>query len=222
MSTKIYYIYDIVETLKQYSDDSDISNSHISFLIDDVRALLLRQKYRDIGSKVPEAIKQRIHLDTELTDDNEFASLDKMLRTKNAIPRLIESWELTHAMYIDAGGYRDLKFQLVDQNRFPYVGNDKNLQNLVYVTLGQDYRLYFASSGVKHKIIEKVRLLGVFEDPKTAWEASADYNVTKNFEEDINYPIDLDMWVAMKDIILKQLGMSLSIPQDKNNNADDR
>jgi hypothetical protein len=222
MSAKIYYIYDIRESLRQYSDDSDISDSHISFLIDDVRAMLLRQKYRDVGSKVPEAIKQRIHLNTELTEDNEFVSLDKILRTANAIPRLIESWELIHSIYIDAGGYKDLKFGFVDQNRFVYAGYDKHLRNLVYVTLGHHYKLYFTSSGEKYKLIEKIRLAAIFEDPKAAWEASADYDADLNFEEDVNYPIDLDMWINIKDIILKQLGMSLSVPQDKNNNADER
>lgn len=216
---KTYYIYDIREALRQYSDDSDITNAHISFLIDDTRALLLRQKYKAVGSIIPNSIKQRLHLDLELADDNEFISLDSILRTENALPKLIESADYYRNIQIDGGSYTDVKFIFTTNERFPYVGTSKWLNNIIYTTLGQDYRLYFRAGNPRHKGLLKVRVFAPFEDPKTAWESSADYDSTKSFDDDINYPIDLDMWIQMKEIILKQYVQSLQIPEDKVNNA---
>jgi hypothetical protein len=73
MNTKEYYIYDIFEALRQYSDDADISYEYISYLIDNNRALLLRQKYKEIGQIIPQGIRQRLHFELELADENVFA-----------------------------------------------------------------------------------------------------------------------------------------------------
>jgi hypothetical protein len=92
----------------------------------------------------------------------------------------------------------------------------------MYCTLGQDYRLYFKAGNPRHRLLQNVRIYAIFENPKDAWEKSADYNNSLTFEESVNYPIDLDMWVTMKEIILKQYIQSLQIPQDKTNNADEQ
>jgi hypothetical protein len=125
------------------------------------------------------------------------------------------------ALTVDGGSYYDYRFVFIHPERFRYVGNDKHLNNIIYVTLGQDYRLLFKSNLDKHKFLDKVRIFGIFEDPQKAWEESADYDETKDFNSEVDYPMDLDMWVQVKDIILKQLIQSLQIPQDKNNNADE-
>ena len=221
MNPKIYYIYDIREALRQFSDDSDITDDYISFLIDDTRALLLRQKYNAPGSIIPFSIRQRLHVDLELSDDNVFISIDKILRSVDPIPRLVESFNFMNHFWVDSGSYVNIKFVYVTPERFPFVGYNKWLQDVVYVTIGQDYRLYFQSANLKHRLLDKVRVYSIFENPKTAWEASADYNPNQTFENDVIYPIDLDMWVTMKEIILKQMIATLQIPQDKNNNADE-
>lgn len=222
MKPKIYYIYDIREALRQYSDDSDITDDYISFLIDDTRALLLRQKYNAPGSIIPLGIRQRLHFDVELSDDNVFISLDKVLRTADPIPKLVESFNFMNHFWVDSGSYNDIKFVYITPERFPFAGYNKWTRDVIYVTIGQDYRLYFKAANYKHRLIEQVRIYSIFENPKEAWEVSADYSNTETFEEDVTYPIDLDMWIQMKEIILKQLMVTLQIPQDENNNADEQ
>lgn len=219
MATRDYYIYDVIEAVRQYSDDSDISVEHVGFMIDTTRALLLRQKYANPGSIIPQRIRQRLHFTLELASENDLYDLDYNLRTINALPKLIENSSFVQALIVDGGSYYDYRFIYTSPERFRYVGNDKYLNNIIYVTLGQDYRLLFKSNIDKHKFLEKVRVFGIFEDPQAAWEASADYDADKDFNTEVDYPMDLDMWVQVKEIIVKQLLMAMQVPQDKNNNA---
>ena len=222
MNTKEYYIYDIFEALRQYSDDSDISYEHISYLIDNNRALLLRQKYKEIGQIVPQGIRQRLHFELELSEDNIFMDIASILRTVNVLPRLIESGDFMRSIHIDFGSYNQYKAIYIQPERFNYCGNNPELQNAVYTTLGQDYRLYFKGFNESHKLISNARIWAIFENPEAAWRVSADYDNTESFDKDVYYPIDADMWVTIKEVILKQLITSMQIPEDKINNADEQ
>ena len=88
MATRDYYIYDVIEAVRQYSDDSDISVEHVGFMIDTTRALLLRQKYTNPGSIIPQRIRQRLHFTLEMASENDLYDLDYNLRTINALPKL--------------------------------------------------------------------------------------------------------------------------------------
>lgn len=219
--TKDYYIYDIVETLKLHSDDSDVTYEHISFLIDDVRSLLLRQKYDTIGSIIPMKVRQTIYMNLALVDDNVFMSTDKILSSTTALPKLVESFNFMKYFRVDTGGENTFRVHYVPIERFPYVGFNNLLKDLVYVTIGQDNKLIFKGYSSKHRLLENVRVFAIFENPEEAWKVSSAYDNSKNFNSDIEYPIDLDMWVTMKEIIIKQLGLILQNPGDKNNNADE-
>lgn len=219
--TKDYYIYDIIETLKLHSDDSDVTYEHISFLIDDVRSLLLRQKYDTIGSIIPMKVRQTIYMDLALVDDNVFMSTDKILSSTTTLPKLVESFNFMKYFRVDTGGENTFRVHYVPIERFPYVGFNNLLKDLIYVTIGQDHKLIFKGYSSKHRLLENVRVFAIFENPEEAWKVSSTYDNTKNFNSDIEYPIDLDMWVTMKEIIIKQLGLILQNPGDKNNNADE-
>jgi hypothetical protein len=41
----------------------------------------------------------------------------------------------------DGGSYTDLKFILVDKERFPYVGKERYFPNIIYCSIGYDYKL---------------------------------------------------------------------------------
>lgn len=220
MHTKHHYIYDIKERLNDYADDSELSLEYISFLIDETRALIIRQSYRGIVATVPNTIKQQVNLELELSQENEFVDLDDILKSTIALPRLIEGSKVNKALQVDNGSYKDIKFITVPVERFPYVGNNKYLRTYVYWTLGNDYKLYFTSGNARHKLLNDVRVHGVFENPKDAWELSPDYDVDVDFN-DTTYPIDSDMWVKISDIIMKILLPKEQIQEDKVNDAND-
>ena len=220
MYTKYHYIYDIKERLNDYADDSELSIEHLGFLIDEVRALVIKQSYQGIGVNIPNTIKQQINLDLILDQDNIFASLNKILVSENALPKLIESSNQNKYITVDNGSYRNVKFIKSTNERFPYVGGNKFLQNIVYYTLGVDYKLYFTGGSSVHTLMENARVFGVFTNPKEAWEAGPNYNEDIDFNDTI-YPIDSDMWVKISDIIFKMLAPKAQIQEDKLNNAND-
>ena len=218
MYTKYHYIYDIKERLNDYSDDSEISTEHISFLIDEVRALIIKQSYQGIGASISNTITQQVNLTLELSQDNEFIDLDNILVSIDALPRLIESSNLSKYVTVDNGSYKNIKFIRVSNERFPYTGNNKYLRHFVYYTLGNDFKVYFNAQDPVHKLLQYARVFGVFENPEEAWKLSPDYDENVDFNDTI-YPIDSDMWVKISDIILKMLMVKLQIPEDKINDA---
>lgn len=220
MYTKNHYIYDIIERLNSFSDDTELSVEHISFLIDETRALVIKQSYQGIGTSIPRVIKQQINTTLTLDQENEFNTLDKILCTEDALPTLIESSIINKYLTVDNGSYKNLKFIRVPNERFPYVGNNKYLQNIVYYTLGVNNKLYFTGASSVYKLIEEARVFGVFLDPEDAWKLGPDYDSSTKFNDTI-YPIDADMWVKISDILIKLLIPKLQAPEDKINNADD-
>lgn len=216
--TKGELIDDILERLQVYSDDSEISPLHISFLIDEARKMFIKQKYSKANKHIPAFLFQKINLELDFEDDNEFSSIDTILSTKIAIPTLIENSVINSMIMIDNGSYTNVKFILIDLDRFPYVGYNRLLPDVVYVTIGYDYKLKLKGLANRYKLLENIRLRAIFEDPKSAWELSTEYDSNVDYL-DVEYPIDSDMGVLISDLIIKQLVDKLKIPIDLNNNA---
>ena len=221
MTTKRHLIYNIRELISQYSDDSDVSNEYISFLITQTRALLVTQRYSDRAYVLPQKIRQRFNYELELAEDNPFDdTIGTILRTVDPIQKPIENFNLKSNMRLNSGSYKDIYFTIVPQERFPYVGRNKWIQNHIYVTIGTDFRLYFTASNDTHKMIENVRASYVCEDPEAAYPATVDYDGTDFW--DVEYPLEASMVEDLTNIIVKKLVGKLQIPQDKINNADEQ
>jgi hypothetical protein len=217
---KRYYIYDIIEKLNQYADDSEISPEHISFLIDETRNLILKQKFNKTNRIIPEALFQRIDVTLVPINDNEFMSypLDMTVTSVEVIPVLIQGPIFNESIRIDGGSYTDIKFQWTNLERFPYIGYNKLLTDIVYVTLGYDYKFKLKGRHNRYKLLERLRVNAIFQYPDLAWQLHPDYDSAVDVW-DLEYPIDVDMWVMMSDIIMKQLLKKLQIPEDKINDA---
>jgi len=218
--TKGELIDDIRERLQQYSDDTEVADMHISFLIDQARKMFIKQRYNKANKLVPSSIFQRINLLLDFEDDNEFDdySTDTILSTIDKIPTLIQSQVLDSRIKIDNGSYTDLKFILIDLDRFPYVGLNRLLPDTTYVALGYDYKFKLKGLANRYKLLEEIRLYAVFENPEEAWMLSTTYDPDVNYW-DVEYPIDSDMAVLIPDLIIKQLIEKLKLPIDTNNNA---
>ena len=220
--TKGELIDDIRERLQQYSDDSEIADLHISFLIDEARKMFIKQRYNRANKLIPSALFQRINLDVDFEQDNEFDSgfldTDTTLSTITKIPTLIQNQIIDGRIKIDNGSYSDIKFILIDIDRLPYVGYNKLLPDVVYVAIGYDYKLKLKGLYNRYKLLEKIRLYAIFENPEEAWRLSPSFNQNTDYL-DVEYPIDSDMGVLIADLIIKQLIEKLRMPIDTNNNA---
>lgn len=222
MATKGQLIDDIRERLEQYSDDNEVADLHISFLIDEARKMFIKQKYNKANKLLPISLFQKINIDISLESDNEFddtfLNRDTIVSSVNKIPTLIENPIINATIKIDNGSYTDIKFIMIGLDRFPYVGYNRLLPDVVYCTLGYDYKLKLKGLANRYKLLEKVRLFAIFENPEDAWMLSDDYDNSLNYW-DVEYPIDSDMGVLITDFVLKQLRQKLQMPTDIENNA---
>ncbi len=222
MATKGQLIDDIRERLEQYSDDSEISNLHISFLIDEARKMFIKQRYNKANKLIPTSLFQKINIDIDLESENEFddsfLSKDTIVSSIDKIPTLIENAVINAAIKVDNGSYTDIRFILIGLDRFPYVGYNRLLPDVVYCTLGYDYKIKLKGLANRYKLLDKIRLFAIFENPEEAWRLSDDYDSDIDYL-DVEYPLDSDMTVLVNDFVLKQLRQKLQMPTDIENNA---
>lgn len=218
--TKGELLDDIRQRVQQFSDDTEVVDLHVLFLIDQARKMFIKQRYNKANKLLPTLIFQQINLDLDLEGDNEFDPnlTDTIVSTVDRIPTLIENPVINSKIKIDNGSYTDIKFILIDIDRFPYVGYNKLLPDVVYVTLGYDYKLKLKGLANRYKLLSNIRLFAVFDNPEAAWVLSTAYNPNVDFL-DTEYPIDADMATLIGDFVVKQLIEKMKVPIDDINNA---
>lgn len=216
--------YMVLDELKNQSDDRYYEEEHIIFLLGKYRAFLLKQRYStDIKKPVPESNYQTLCLDLE-----EVSAEEGICYTG---PRLVSSVELPILMNVGSRrifsvlDFTNIYFTLVSRDRFNYVGNNKWLQNIIYATIGPDYRLYIKSENPQHRYLEKVRVNAVFEDFEKAseWECDAQTGESCSTIEllDREFPIETALVPPMIELVVKELSQAMYRPEDDVNNAKD-
>jgi hypothetical protein len=221
MATGYELIYDIRGRLGLNSDDSRFSNEYILFQVEKARAALIKRNFGKSYRQIPSSLIQPIEMELEMVSDNDFSNLDAIIQTVDPLPTLIESAVLNMNMAFDGGSYTDLKFILVDKERFPYVGKERYFPNLIYCTIGYDYRLKFKSQFNKYRLLSKVRGGVIAMHPEDAWKYHPDYDTNVDFLTQ-EYPLDSETLFELSNIITNQLAPTLGIPLDKINNADEK
>jgi len=214
-------IYSIKESIKSYSDDSDISLEYLKYKVETTRAMLLAQRFSSRSFIIPNVVRQHFYHTLELSEENEFVDgIGTVLATTTAIQIPLEPFNFSRNIRITSGSYSDVNFTFVDNNRFPYVGRNKWNQNQIYVTLGTDFKLYFTSSNPKVKMIEQVKLSMVTASPEEAYPYTIEYNPVVDFE-DVTYPLNSELIVELTDIIIKHLQIPIASREDKQNDSQD-
>lgn len=194
----IYYVLDAVKSM---SDDSLVNEEHILFLLKKYRSFLIkREQESKKGSEViaSEFEEQQICLDLEKTAaiDGEPCTGGYYLRSKQKIPKLMDGG-VTRVYPIDY--YQGTKVVMVSRERMRYVGSNKWLKNVIYVSIGPDLHLYLNSSNPLFKYMKKARMTGVFEDYDEAAELACDAD-----GEDTSCDV-LDAEFPMRDYLVPQL-----------------
>ena len=221
MSTFREIVYMCSDQLKLSSDDTFFTNDHILYLLKKYRGLFLSQKYKDVRKEIPESNYQTICLDLIQVPaiSGEPCEGEAFLRTRNKIPTLM-SVGATKVYPVD---YYVGDITLVTRERMRYVGHNKYLQNIIYASLGPDGYLYFKSSNPQYLYLEKVKMLGIFEDPKEAinLQCSGEEETKSCDILDYTFPIEEALVPPIVELILKELINAEYRPEDKQNNADD-
>lgn len=214
-------VYLILDEIKLNTDDAQFTEDHIVFLLNKYRAFILKQRYSDIKKYIPESNYQEICIDLIQTPaiSGEPCEGGTYLRSKIKIPYLIK---IGNPMLYPIDYYQgDITY--ISRERMRYVGHNKYLQNIIYASLGPDGYLYFKSSNPQYLYLKKVKMLGIFEDPKEAinLQCSSEEETKSCDILDYTFPIEEALVPPIVELILKELINAEYRPEDKQNNADD-
>ena len=221
MSTYREIVYSVLDEIKSTNDDSFFTEDHVIFLLNKYRTFLIKQRYSDIKKQIPESNYQTICLNLIEVPaiSGEPCEGGSYLRSKEKIPFLMKIG--TPRVYpID---YYQGEITYVSRERMRYIGYNKYLQNIIYCSLGPDHYLYFKSFNPQYLYLEKVRMTGIFEDPKAASELQCP-NENGNIVCDIldrEFPIESALVPPLIELVVKELLGAEYIKRDEENNAKD-
>lgn len=207
------------------SDDSFFNESHVIFLLKKYRSFLIKkeqEKQRATTDIASEFEYQQICLDLEKVPaiDGDPCTGGYYLRTTQKIPKILEGNE-PRIYPIDF--YQGINISYIPRDRMRYVGTNKFLQNIIYVSLGPDLHLYLNSSNPQFLYLKKLRMSAVFEDFDEVSNYLCD-DGTSAFCDVLDevFPIREYLVPTLIELVVKELlGSKFQPVDDKNNAADD-
>lgn len=207
------------------SDDSFFTEEHVIFLLKKYRSFLIKKEIdkekadADIASEFE---YQQICLDLEKVAaiDGSPCTGGYYLRTTKKIPKVLDGNQ-PRVYPIDF--YQGINISFIPRDRMRYVGTNKFLQNIIWVSLGPDLHLYLKSNNPQFFYLKKLRMLAVFED----FDEAVDYQCDETGEEvvcdvlDATFPIRDYLVPTLLELVVKELTGAEYKPVDHYNNADD-
>lgn len=212
-------IYSIIERINANSDDTKAEYPYkwIEYLISNKRALLIKQYYQDARKEIPVQIKQTICLDLEKYSFGTDICIDTVLRSTEQIPQKIDL-NGRNDLYFSSGTL-NIFLNYIPFERFKYCSTNKYLRNQVYFTVDPDNYVLVKSANEYYKLIDKIRVTGLWYDPIEAM--LLDCSLVSNCNPyDLAYPIEGQMADVVEEYISKGLlEKTLTMPLDNTNNA---
>jgi len=217
-------IYDVKESLNEFTTDSKISNRYIIHLINTGRSKYLSQLLNRGNSFIDYSLIQSYCEDLIKVDASECSvdiGCEYLLRSKNKLSSLLDLEYKSAITSIKLPGKLSSKLTLVDLNRVEYI-KDSPYNKSVYAFLDYNNYLYLYSNNEMFKILEKIIISGVFDDPIEVYEQgdSCEDNKPLNILE-MDYPLQSKYVDLIVQEISQKLGAKKSIPFDNANDDND-
>lgn len=207
-------IFSIREDFHLMSDDTDITDSYLAYLIRSARSTVMQQRYSDPRNIVPAIEYQSF----EATIGNNGIST-------TAIPSVIKTTGNPHAsLKLYGVGIADtmlnIPLNVVPIERLPYVGGNPFTTDQIYCSLDENGLIMMNSQNNLYKLINKVQVRGLFEDPEAVYALTsyAKSHPTADFYN-YTYPlVDINLQ-DVRAIVDKKILQILQIPKDDLNDA---
>lgn len=219
----VYMILDLAKAAT--SDDSYFNEDHVIFLLKKYRSFLIKkeqEKQKATTDIASEFEYQQICLDLEKVPaiDGEPCTGGYYLRTTKKIPKILEDNQ-PRVYPIDF--YQGINISYVPRDRMRYVGTNKFLQNIIYVSLGPDLHLYLNSSNPQFLYLKKLRMSAVFEDfdEISSYLCDDDGGSIACDVLDEEFPIREYLVPTLMELVVKELTSAKYQPVDDKNNASD-
>ena len=212
------------EALNINSSDSVFGDLYYTDLINEQRALWLRNEYNKSRTIDPNIQQEIPCLDLELVEPHTCCDLNisldcKILRSTLQIPNTIELFFRKAITSVGPVDITKKRFTMIDYNRVPYAGNGRTNAKAVYTFL-YDNHIYVISKDPSIAIISKITVRGVFEDPSKLGQFNDCSGKPCWSPYDI-YPVNQWLWAYIKPQIVQQLLQKQQIPLDSENDAKD-
>lgn len=220
----VYMVLDLAKAAT--SDDSYWTEDHVIFLLKKYRSFLIKkeqEKQKATTDIASEFEYQQICLDLEKVPaiDGEPCTGGYYLRTTKKIPKILEDNQ-PRVYPIDF--YQGINISYVPRDRMRYVGTNKFLQNIIYVSLGPDLHLYLNSSNSQFLYLKKLRMSAVFEDfdEMSSYLCNDDGDSAACDVMDEVFPIREYLVPTLMELVVKELtSAKYQSVDDRNNAADD-
>lgn len=220
-------IYDVREALKEYSDDSELSDSYILYLYDIKRSKYLRQDINNSQRTIDISVVQSLCLELEEVNANECGIIlgcNTIIRTKRTIPTPLQLHTKSALVRISPADRVSRPFNIITREKAVYASGAP-FPNAVYAFLHNDNRIYLKSNGSALKLLECINISGVFENPLDLIKyqncCSCDSDNTCFDIETTDYPIQPHYIDIIKNEIVNELAKLKNIKEDKTNDSVD-
>ena len=223
-------IYDVRESLKAYTDDSEISNEYIIYLYGIKRSKYLRQELNNYQRTTDISVTQTLCLGLERVSVNECGlDLDcaTIVRTKRPIPQPLELHIKSAITSVKPTERISIPFNFVTKQKAIY-SKHSPFNRAIFAFLDNDKYIYLISEDETLNLLECLTITGVFENPLDLANYTNCCSCTANslpcFDEmTSNYPLQPHYIDLIKNEIVNELIKKLNIPEDtKNNSVDDK
>lgn len=227
MATIAELTYDIREGVRQFQDDSEISDKHIMYLYGIKRAKYLRNDLNNLQKTIDLTILQTLCLELEEVSINECGldyDCETIMRTKQPLPKLLELHLKPSIITVKPTNKTSKPFTLISKERAPFVGGSPFKDN-IYAFLDTDNRVYLISESEHVKLLECITVTIIAEDPLELQNYTNCCKCTSQTNPCFNplttkYPLQPHHIDNIRSEILDFYIKNLQIPEDKNNNSD--
>jgi hypothetical protein len=221
-------IYDVREGIKEYTDDSEVSNRYIIHLYNIKRAKYLRQDLNNYQKTADNSILQSFCLSLEEVSANECNveyDCKTLLRSKQPIPTPLELHTKVAITKIKPTNRLSIPFNMVTKDKVAYL-DGATFKSSLYAFIDVDEYIYIVSKNDEsYKILDCITVTGVFEDPLEL----ANYQnccgcstSTVCFDElESEYPLQPHYIDLIRREIVNDLLQLKQIKEDKENNSND-
>lgn len=207
------------------SDDAYITEEHVIFLIKRYRSFLIKKEQErektttDVASEFE---YQQICLDLERVEAIPGFPCEGgyYLRSTEAIPKILEG---TVPRVYPVDFYGNINISYVSRERMRFVGTNKFLKNIIYVSTGPDLHLYIKADNPQFQYLKHLKMNAIFEDFDEAAHllCDAEGNSEACDPLEAEFPIRDYLVPTLIEMCVKELTAANYKPSDRENNAND-
>ena len=220
-------VYDIRESLKLYSNDNDIDDRYLTYLIGIKRSKFLRQELNNFQRTTDITSTQTLCLKLEEVSINQCNidfDCETIVRTKDPIPKPLELHIKSALTSVRSTNRISVPFSFVTKERALY-SMHSSFNNGIFAFLDNDLHIYFISKLDTLKLIECVTVTGIFEDPLELLNYTnccGCNDASPCFDLDtVDYPLQPHYIDLIRGEIVQDLTSKFKIPEDNQNDSED-